>query len=149
MPFESNVGMDKTRIVSSTVTAISLDSKGNYSSGGIAQGTVVKLYASGSSRDVVAAGAGDYPDGVVTSHSKGNGPSLTCTVRDMGVAKVIAGGAISLGDLVKIDASGHVVTISADGATSDYILGQALEAATGTGDLISVQLRIGSQHVTS
>lgn len=149
MPFEINSGRDKTRVVSSSVSAITLDSKGNYSSGGIAQGTIVKLYTSGSARDVVAAGAGDYPDGVVVSSSKGNGPGLTCTVRDEGVVKVIAGGAISLGDLLKADASGHAVTKAADGATTEYLIGQALEAATGSGDLISVQMRIGTSHATS
>lgn len=149
MAWEVNLGTDKTRTVDSGVTAVTLSSSGDYSSGGIAQYSVVKLNASGKIGDVIVATTGDFPDGVIVTNSKNNGPNNTCAVRWQGTCKVLAGAAITLGDLVYVgDTSGRVKTVPADGATSVYILGQALEAATALGDVIMVALQIGSQHVT-
>lgn len=150
MAYEVNLGQDMTRTVDSGVTAVTLTASGDYSSGGIAQYSVVKLNASGKIGDVIVATTGDFPDGIIQTNSKGNGPGNTCAVRRAGISKVLAGAAITLGDLVYVgDTSGRVKTVPADGATSVYIVGQALEAATAAGDVIMVQLQIGSQHVTA
>ncbi len=150
MAWEVNLGLDKTRTVDAGVTAITLDSAGNYSSGGIPQYSVVQLNTAGSIGDVIVGAVGVFPEGVIQTNSKNNGPKNTCAVRYTGTSKVLASAAITIGQLVYVaDSSGRVGPIPADGATSVYIVGQALQAATAVGDIIMVQLMIGSQRVIS
>lgn len=127
---------------SSSVTAITLDSKGNYSSGGIQYGTCVKLDTSGKLGDVVVASTGNHAFGVAITDPAA-GPSASVRVQRLGVAKCRAGGAVSLGDLVYVtDSSGRVGTAPAAGASDSWIVGTAMEAATQAEDLISVALSV-------
>lgn len=62
------------------------------------------------------------------------GGRVDVQIKDIG--KIYAGGAISLGALVSVDAAGKAVAAQA----GDTILGRALAAATAAGDLIDVQI---------
>jgi hypothetical protein len=56
-----------------------------------------------------------------------------------GVSKVVAGAAITAGTLVGIQVTnGKVKTIAAGTDTTQYVLGQALTAASADGDIITV-----------
>ena len=135
---------------SSNVSALTLDANGNYSSGGIPQGVCVVTDASdGNAASVKIATTGDLIVGVAdTAPAAGTGDSVAVVM--LGIARIKAGGAVSYGDLVRVGSSaGTVTTVPADGATSTYIVGRALEAAAESGDFISVQLAIGSQQIAS
>lgn len=130
--------------VSSSVTAITLDSKGNYTSGGIQFGTAVKLDTTGKLGDVIIASTGNEPFGICITDPAA-GPSASCRVQTLGVTKCRAGAAISLGDKVYVtDASGRVGTAPAAGVSQSFIVGTALEPAAQAEDLISVRLLIGA-----
>lgn len=136
-------------LVDSGVTAITYDANGNYSSGGIAFGTCVKGNASGSSGDVVIASTNDHVLGIATDDPAA-GPSTSVSVQYEGVAKVLAGGAVALYDLVSCDSTGRVVTAAAPGVSDKWLVGVALEPATAAGDLIAVQLGIfGATNVNA
>lgn len=136
-------------IADSSVTAITRDADGNYSSGGIPFGSCVKGNASGKSLDVVLASTNDQILGIACE-DPAVGPGDAVEVQHLGVAKVLAGAAVSLFDLVSCDSTGRVVTAAAAAATSKYLVGKALEAATAAGDLISVQLGVfGSTNVNA
>ena len=62
------------------------------------------------------------------------GDRVDVQIKDIG--KIYAGGAITLGALVSVDAAGKVVAAKA----GDVIFGRALSAATAAGDLIDVQI---------
>lgn len=53
-----------------------------------------------------------------------------------GITKVVAGAAIAAGDLLTTDATGKAVTAAA----GNFILGRALQAASGSGIVISALL---------
>ncbi len=128
--------------VDSSVSAITLDSKGNYSSGGIQYGTCVKLNASGKIGDVLICTTADHAFGVAITDPAA-GPSASVRVARLGIVKCRAGAAVSLGDLVYVaDSSGRVGTAPAAGASQSYIVGTAMEAATQAEDLISVALSV-------
>lgn len=67
---------------------------------------------------------------------------ITCNVNEAmtivnsGVSIVEAGGAVAVGDLVSSDATGR----AKKAATGEYVLGQALETASGAGIQIAVLL---------
>jgi hypothetical protein len=85
-----------------------------------------------SSGTVVLAGAGVAVDGVLQ-----NNPNTdhAATVWGIGsVSKVEAGAAVAQGAFVTPNATGQAVTA----ATTNYIAGRALGAATGSGQFISV-----------
>lgn len=150
MPFEVETGADLSFQAAGTVTALTYS--GNppvYSSGGIPQFTCVKADASGAKPwDVIGASTGDKILGIAQD-APATGPNQSVRVRTEGISKVLAGAAISVGDIVYVgDSSGRVKTVPADGATSVYIVGVALTAATALGDIVSVLLQIGTQHVT-
>lgn len=126
-----------------TVAAITYDANGNYVSGGIQFGTCVKLNTAGSSLDAIAAVANNYIAGVACE-DPAVGPGQEFEVQFLGVAKCLAGAAVALGALVSTDATGRVVTAAAPAATSQPIVGTALEAAAAAGDLIAVQLTINA-----
>lgn len=136
-------------VVDSGVSAITYDANGNYSSGGIQFGLCVKGNASGSSLDVVVGSTNDQCIGIACEDPAA-APGNEIEVQTIGVAKVLAGAAVSLFDLVSCDSTGRVVTAAAAAATSKYLVGRALEAATAAGDLISVQLgTFGSTNVNA
>lgn len=150
MAFETHVqGGSLPCVVDSGVSAITYDSDGNYSSGGLRYGTLVKLNASGSAMDVIAASTNDQVLGVV-GDDPAAGPGEGVRIITDGVAKILAGAAVSLGDLVSSDSTARVVTAAAAAATSKYLVGVALEAATAAGDLIAVKLgTFGSTNVNA
>lgn len=147
MAFEQSIGASLPCVVDAGVTAITRDANGNYASGGIQFGTCVKGNAAGSAGDVVVASTNDQILGIARVDPAA-GPGEAIEVQYEGVAKVLAGAALALYDLVSCDATGRVVTAAAPAATSKYLVGKALEAATAAGDLISVQLGVfGSTNV--
>jgi hypothetical protein len=101
----------------------------------IAQYRVVKL--SGSANTVIqSTGDTDKHLGICQ-----NAPATgqAAQILTHGRAKAEAGAAITLGDILSADGTGRVVTIGA-GTALKYCIGQALEAATAAGDIISVQV---------
>ena len=62
------------------------------------------------------------------------GGRVDVQIKDIG--KMYAGGAVTLGALVSVDAAGKAVAAT----EGDAILGRALSAATAAGDLIDVQI---------
>lgn len=146
MAFQQHViGGSVPCIASASVAAVVLDSNGNYSSGGIPFGTCVKLDTTGSEGSVIAcSAAGDHAFGIACEDPAA-GPSEAVSVQRLGVAKVLAGGAITIGSLVYVgDTSGRVTTAPAPAATDVWIVGTALAAAAQAGDLISVALSVDS-----
>lgn len=150
MAFEVN-GIDMSYVASSNVTALTFS--GNppvYSSGGIVQFTVVTADISDGTNGAVTTATSNtvLPIGVAQ-----DGPAVTagqsCRVRVSGYTKAIAGGAITIGQLLKTNGSGQVVAASALGATNEYIIGQAETVATQTGDVITVRLNIGASLVNA
>jgi hypothetical protein len=70
------------------------------------------------------------------------GLGKSAQVQIAGIAKCQAGAAIAKGDFVKTDATGRVITQTAEAAgTQVFVLGQALEAAGAAGDMIAVHIR--------
>lgn len=103
-------------------------------------GLFVKLSnASGVARVVVAANAEDAI-GVVVEGGKAAGEPSTIAIG--GVTKVVAGGNITAGGLVSSSAAAKAEAA----ATSDYILGYALESAVAN-DVISVLLAIRGKNL--
>ena len=142
-------GADLSMRSSSSVSALSYDADGNYTSGGIPFGYCVKRDTSGSPGDVVLASTNDQICGIATS-DPATGPSQSISVQDLGTAKCAAGAAITIGDLVSCDSTGRVVTAAAPAATSKYLVGVAEESATAAGDYISVRLGVfGSTNVNA
>ncbi len=93
-----------------------------------------------SSGKVVAPGAGQAIIGVINNKPDTN---EAATIVHSGIAQVEAGAAITLssnGTPVKVDSSGRVVPQS----TSGVCVGWALEAASGSGIIISVLLAPGA-----
>ncbi len=134
---------------SANVSALTFDANGNYLSGGIQQGVcVIPDIPDANPLSVTIAGVGALILGVSdTQPAAGTGQSLD--VVQTGIMRIQAAAAVTIGAIVYVsNASGQVGAVPADGATSVYIVGTALEAAAQQGDLISVLLNIGSQHVT-
>jgi len=68
-------------------------------------------------------------------------------VAKAGIARVIAAGAIAVGDWVNVaDNQGRVKTVSEAAGTLVNVLGQAETAAANAGDIIHVALNIHSRH---
>jgi hypothetical protein len=135
---------------SANVTTLTLDSNGNYSSGGIPQGVCVMVdVPDGTTGAVTWATTGLLPLGVAnTAPAAAKGQAVQVVTQ--GTMRIKAHSAITVGDIVYVGATdGTIATVTADGATSVYIVGVALESAAEAGDFIAVQLQIGSQHVTA
>lgn len=145
-----NVLLAITGRASSNVTAITNDANGNYSSGGLPQGVcVMQDVSDGNFLSVTWATTGKMILGVAdTAPAAGTGQSVA--VQTHGIARIKAHGSITIGDLVYVGATdGTISTVPADGATSTYIVGTALEGATEAGDFISVLLQPCSQEIAS
>jgi len=81
--------------------------------------------------------ATDIPLGVLQNKP---GSGAAAAVRVTGISKVIAGGAISVGNPVGTDASGRARALTPGTDTTAYIRGIALEAASAANEIISVLL---------
>ena len=60
-------------------------------------------------------------------------------VRFAGTSKVLAAGAISIGDWVTTDSAGKAVATTTD---KNVVIGKALEAGTNAGDIIEIEMSI-------
>lgn len=129
----------------------------NVPAGGIPQFTAVVLdTAAGSGPfDMIAASATTAPILGINQSVGGSmlpgatsAPNVTAgesmAVRVLGISKAIAGGAITPGQFVAVNASGQLVAVAslnpATTATDSYVVGVAMSAATAAGDLFSVYL---------
>lgn len=93
---------------------------------------LVKLGADGS---VALGGAGDKVLGVVyETNTEGSDPYGPVTIQFAGIAKIIAGGAIDIGDEVQCGSNG----LAAAGSTN--AIGVALSKTTGANQLVTVAL---------
>lgn len=103
-----------------------------------AQYKLVEL-ATGSNNTVeIVDGVNDMPIGIVT-----NNPASgeAATIIHAGITQAIAGGAITAGDLLKPTAAGKVQTATQAATDSYAVVGRALQAATGDGEIITVALQ--------
>lgn len=93
------------------------------------------------------ASSGGEADGIAAESVSDVGGELPIVAFKTGsIAKVEAGAAVSALDVVQSDASGRAIThVSAAG---DYRLGKALDAASGAGEIIRVQLDKELDEVT-
>lgn len=134
---------------SANVPALTFDANGNYLSGGVQQGVaVVPDTVDGNPLSVTLPAVGALALGIADT-PPAIGPGDSVDVVSVGLMRCQAAGAITYGQILYVaNASGQLGPIPADGATSVYIVGIALEAAAQAGDLITVQLLLGSQHVT-
>ena len=103
-------------------------------------GELVKLNASGQVINTVA--VGDIAIGVVAqkiSESASGVEMSIAMLNGSGTVKVKANAAITRGDLVHPHtAGGRVVSAGATPTAGDFIVGQALEAATAQNDIIEI-----------
>ena len=126
----------------------------------IAQFRFVSVDASGNSEDVI------YPTGAtvlvvgVCQETGGppvaggtiaavNTPGQEISCRVQGITKAEAGAAVSINTAISTDSSGRAVTATAAAATSTYVHGIALEAATAAGDIITVLLFPNSSQIVN
>lgn len=94
----------------------------------------VQLDASGNIE--IGEGATDLLVGVLQNKPASGGAAL---YRFAGTTKMVAGGAVSIGDWVTSKSDGRALTTTTD---KDVIIGRAMEAAAADGDIIEVQLGI-------
>lgn len=78
------------------------------------------------------------PDGISAEAQATVGAAFALVVPDGGIAKVEAGGAITRGALITSDTSGRAVAFTA-GTPNRHSCGRAQAAATGAGEVISIQ----------
>lgn len=87
-------------------------------------------------------GDGARVDGVIYSWSAApSAAGRPFTLAIAGVVNVVAGAAVTKGDLVASDASGKVVTA----AQNDEIAGIAMETASGDGSVIPILLKLSGR----
>lgn len=102
---------------------------------------LVKLNASG---QIVLAEAGDKAIGVLVDNP---GSGETGTVAVAGITKVVAGAAVAAGAYLSSDANAQAITATdtnVDGSTTGtHIIGQALSAASGANEFVTVVLARG------
>lgn len=119
-------------------TAVVIDTAGGANIGDciLATGNTAPIFGVNQSVGSAPAVNGTY--GNVTA-----GQSMA--VRIEGVTKLQAAGAITAGQYVSCNGSGQASAVTslnpATTPTTTYVIGQALTAATGAGDLVSVLLR--------
>ena len=99
---------------------------------------VVKLGSAETQVDVC--GATDTPIGIAQAPASAGDQ---VAVRVAGISKAVASAAITAGAFVKPAASGKVAAVASAG---DEIIGQALTAASGDGDIIDVLLARGTYY---
>lgn len=89
-------------------------------------------------------GAGGLIDGIA-GETVAVGKQFGMIVPDGGEAKVEAGAAVSVGDLLESDASGKAITASTGLGKGQG--GRALSAAAADGDIITVEFRVAIDEV--
>ncbi len=146
MAFEVDTLQDFSFRASANVTALTwAGNPPTYSGGGIPQYYVVTPdVTTGNAEDIIVAISTTVQPLGIAQDAPASGPGQSVRVRTGGVSKAIAGGAISYGDLLMVNASGQVVTATAAGATNFFLIGRALTAAAEIGDVISVMIEIGA-----
>ena len=92
----------------------------------------------------VCSGATDVPCGIL--QNKPSAAGRPAVVRMFGLSKVSADGAISAGALVGTSADGQADAKTAGTDTTNYVVGVALEAASGAGEIIKVSLNCMNPH---
>lgn len=92
----------------------------------------------GNGQIVLISGSGDPAIGVLQNKpvAQGNEGAIMGT----GISKVVAGAAVTVGALVMSNAAGRAITAT----SGEVVLGRALEAAGGDGEVIPVAL--GETH---
>ena len=108
------------------VTTLSLPAAADHSS------NQYKFGAVNTSGQVAVCGDGAKADGVIYNNPAAAGRATTLAIG--GRVKVMAGGAVTVGDDLSSDASGRAVPV----VSGDFTLGTALEAASAAGDIISM-----------
>lgn len=108
------------------VRSITLPASGDLSSSQYFFGAV------NTSGQVAACGDGAKADGVIYNDPAAAGRATQLAIA--GRVKVVAGGAVTVGDDISSDSSGRAVPV----VSGDFTLGTALEAATAAGDVISI-----------
>ncbi len=127
--------------VSTSVTTITLDSAGNYSSGGIPFGAAVKEDTTGSAKDVVIQGTTGGDIFGIAQSDPAAGPDEAILIETVGIVKALAGGVIAYGDQVYVgDAQGRLIKVPGSPAAGSYAVGYAETPAAAAGDLFSVRL---------
>lgn len=91
---------------------------------------------------VLAAAATDFIIGVSNEVGAASGERQDVVLS--GIAFAEASAAIALGALLTSDASGRVVTAAPAAGTNNRIIGNAMEAAAATGDVIRILVKPGS-----
>ena len=139
---------------------IPMKASANVPGGGIAQYTAVVIDVAGGSGpfDVIQATVTTQP---IFGINQDQGDQLTVNsatpptvlageslrVRVAGISRAVAGGAITAGQFLQVNASGQLVAITslnpATTATNTYVVGQALTPATALGDIFTVALMQG------
>jgi len=137
---------------------IPMKASANVGGGGLAQFTAVILDASAGFADVIQATATTQPifgvnqdEGDQLVLNSATPPTVqageSLRVRIAGLSKMVAGGAVTIGQFLQVNASGQAVAITslnpATTATNTFVIGQALTAATQVGDVITVLLMQG------
>lgn len=152
MAHTNHLGVVSMR-ASSNVSALTLDSNGNYSSGGIPQGVCVILDTADGTTNAVTlpGGTGVQIVGISdTAPAAGTGQAVKVVTGNGSIVRLKAHAAITQGASLMVAATdGTVGAASAIGTTSIYTIGQALEAAAEAGDFISVLLQITAQNVNA
>lgn len=87
-----------------------------------------------SSGNVAVTGDGAHATGVLQNDPAAAARAASVALN--GVTKVKAGGTVTAGGLVASDSTGRAVDV----VSGDYILGEALEAATAANQIISIVL---------
>lgn len=149
MAYETQL-FDEPCQASANVTAVTYS--GNppvYASGGIPQFyAVVDDTGTGNESDVKLAGANVAIRGIAQD-GPAVGPAQEVRVRALGISKMIAGGAITVGQLIQTNASGQGVAAAAGTATNLPVIGVARTAATQAGDTFSVFLTPGAASIVT
>jgi hypothetical protein len=99
----------------------------------LTQGNLVKVDTAGKA---ALAGAGDVPLGVVSETV--SAADAVAVEPFEGIVKVVAGGAIAIGDYVKAGASGKVVVETSATTPTAFTIGQAFTASSTDGDAIFI-----------
>jgi hypothetical protein len=118
-------------------------------SSAVANGTVAKLSAASAlqpAQVALATAASDIIIGVFQEDvdaAKVTTGKATVSVLIEGIAKCVAGAAVTLGDYVTATTGGQLITTV---TAADRIVGIALSAAAAQGDIFDVYLTIGSKR---
>jgi len=115
-----------------------------YTSGGIPQFVaVIEDTTTGNINDVKVATTGQLALGIAQD-GPATGPGQSLRVRELGISKAQAAGAVAYGDIVYVaNSSGQLGTAPAAGATNVFAVGKARTPATQAGDLFEVLLMPG------